>query len=452
VETPGIRYARSGEYHIAYQVVGDAPRDLLFVTPTPFEIEVLWDHPRVRRLFERLCAFSRLIVMNRRGLGLSDPVPEPATLEEQVADVIAVLDAVGSLEAVLYAEGDGAAMGVMFAAAHPRRVSHLILPNGFVRAVGDRAFGLGDGEDSQRLNPELWLEHWGEGIYARYAAPDISASDPTFVRWWARMERAGASPGTAAKLLRHFRRIDVRAILPDVRVPTLVIAREGGPPPFSAAQARYIAERVPGARLEIVPGRDTMLPAEGMEGIVDLIEEFVTGERKRLDQPTRSLTTVVFTDVVGSTELAARLGDSRWRELLAELTELTKHGLSARGGRLVKSTGDGHLALFEGPAAALRATATLATAAGEQLGIDLRGGIHTGEVERIGDDVAGIAVHVAARIADLAGPGEVRVSSTVRDLIAGSGIALEELGEHSLKGVPEPWRLFRLADGAAPPG
>jgi class 3 adenylate cyclase/pimeloyl-ACP methyl ester carboxylesterase len=437
---PETRYAKSGDVHIAYQVVESGPTDLVLVPGFISHIEEWWEEPLSARFLERLASFSRLILFDKRGTGLSDREAGVPTLEQRMDDVRAVLAAAGSERAAVLGVSEGGAMSALFAATYPERTAALVLYGTFAEFC------------SWVPTPEH-LEHflhaidegWGTGRSLPHFAPSV-ADDSRFRRWWARYERLGASPGAAMALMRMNSEIDVRHVLPAIRVPTLVLHRTGDVT-VDVEAGRYQAAHIPGATYVELPGVDHLPFVGDAEAVLDEIEEFLTGARP-VAEPDRVLATVLFTDVVGSTELAARLGDRRWRDLLDAHHAAVRRQLARFRGREVKTVGDGFLATFDGPARAIRCADAI-RASVRTLGLEVRAGLHTGEVELIGDDVGGIAIHVGARVAALAGPGEVLVSSTVKDLVAGSGLRFEDRGTHRLKGVPEGWRLFAVERGSA---
>lgn len=430
-----IKYARSGDVHIAYRIFGDGPRDIVLIPGTISHVELLWEVPSNEHLLKRLTAFARVIVFDKRGQGLSDRVAEQ-TLEERIGDVRAVMDAAGSERAAIYGWSEGGPMCLMFAATYPQRTSALILfgsfasmrnePWGVTREALDRFLGQLDA-------------HWGEGVLLRLNAPSRS-NDAAFLQWFARIERAAASPGSVLALMRANYEIDVRHLLPTIQAPTLILHRAGDAlTPVRAG--RYLAEHIPGAKYVEIPGTDHMvLDQETQDIIADEIEEFITGTRHHLE-PDRVLATVMFTDIVRSTERAAELGDERWRELLSSYYAVLRKELTVFRGHEVNTAGDGLLATFDGPARAIRCAGSVREKM-RPLGLQVRTGLHTGECELIGDDIGGIAVHIAARVAAIAEPDEVMVSSTVKDLVAGSGLQFADRGMHNLKGVPDEWRLF----------
>jgi len=445
--SPGTRYALSGGVHVAYQVVGDGPLDLVYVPGWVSNVEVMWEEPRYARFLERLASFSRLITFDKRGTGLSDPVPEGAlpTLEERMDDVRAVLDAVGSERAAVLGHSEGGNMSVLFAATYPERTAALVLVGCYAKRVRSPDYPWAPAPEERAREIEEVARVWGSEAYAANLAPSM-ADDPTFVRGLARYLRLSASPRAAAALLRLNTEIDVREVLPAIRVPTLLLYRTDDPD-VRVEEGRWIASRIPGARLVELPGRDHLMWAGDADAILDEIEAFLTGVRRGPD-PDRVLLTLLFTDVVGSTDLAARLGDDRWKDVLERHNEILAAAVERFRGREVDRAGDGILATFDGPARAVRCATEAMRRVRDDLGIDLRAGVHTGEVELVGPAVRGLAVHLAARIAALAGPGEVLASSTVRDLVVGSGLAFADRGEHELKGIPGRWRLFAAEAGS----
>ncbi len=427
--------------HVAYQALGDGP-DLVFVPGWISHVEVAWEVPPLADFLSRLARFARLILIDKRGTGLSDPLPQhrPAMLEERIDDVRAVMDEVDSDCATLLGVSEGGPMNVLFAATHPERTAGLVLYGTFARVINGDGYTAGVAADVARRNLEVVRNTWGQGYIARYIGPSF-ASDPAMVEALARYERMAASPGAAVALLELNADVDVRDVLPSVQVPTLVLHRDESFVPI--ASGRHLAERIPGARFVEVSGRDHLFFAEDYEEIVGEIEEFVTGRRGG-SEPDRLLTTIVFTDIVDSTRRAAESGDQTWRRLLDAHDAFVRRQLERFRGREVKNTGDGFLACFDGPGRAARCAQAIVDGA-QQLGIAIRAGVHTGECEMRGEDLAGLAVNTAARIMALAGAGEVLVSSTVRDLVAGSVLDFEDRGVHELSGVPQAWRLFRVS-------
>ena len=426
---PETKYAKSGDVNIAYQVVGHGPLDLVWVPGWVSHVEYTWGIPGVPRFINRLASFSRLIMFDKRGTGLSDPVALPPTLEQRMDDVRAVMDVVRSERAALFGVSEGGPMSLLFAATYPQRTSALCL-YGTAAKTPEHIGG--------------WLdeisEHWGEGALLQWFLPSF-ADDEVVKQRWARYQRTGASPGMARALIESMLRLDIRDILPTIRVPTLILHRRDElVAPVEGA--RYMAQRIPGAKYVELPGIDHVPFAGDADAILDEIQEFLTGVRPG-PEPDRVLATVLFTDIVGSTQRAADMGDRRWHNLLDSYYSLARRELVRFRGCEVKTMGDGFLATFDGPARAIRCACAVSDEVG-QLGIAIRAGLHTGECEMMGEDVVGIAVHIGARVAAEAGPGEVLVSSTVKDLVAGSGIEFEDRGNRRLKGVPDEWRLFAV--------
>ncbi|HEX5909675.1 MAG TPA: alpha/beta fold hydrolase [Thermoleophilaceae bacterium] len=433
------RYTRSGDVHIAYQAMGHGPA-LLYVPTWVSQMEQLGSEPRMATFIERLCSFARLITFDRRGSGLSDPVEGAPTLEEQIDDILAVMEAVGTERTALVASLEGGPLAITFAASHPDKVSSLILYATFARTrwAEDYDFPPRDHERGTRL--DRVIAQWGQGAIPRALAPS-RAGDPAFADWAGRMERYSASPGTIRKMFDTIAATDVRHVLPTLSVPTLVMHRRDDAF-LMVEHSRYLAEHIPGARYVELEGTDSLFSEGDSEAILGEIEEELTGSR-HAPEPDRVLATVMFTDIVDSTRHAAGMGDARWRELLARQERLTRAEVERHRGRTIKSTGDGVLATFDGPARAIRAAQAVRDGS-SGLGLEVRAGLHTGECELVGDDVAGLAVHIGARVMGLAGAGEVLTSSTVKDLVAGSGIDFGERGEHELRDVPGRWRLFSV--------
>ena len=442
---PQTRYARSGEVNIAFQVVGDGPFDLVFVPGFVSHLDLQWADPRIARFLEKLASFARLILFDKRGTGLSDPVAGPAPLEDRMDDVRAVMDAAGSERAALLGLSEGGPMSVLFATTYPGRTRALIL-------CGTYGTGTLDADDNpagQRwpdnyARVRATLEHWGEGHTLAIFAPSADSEPERIGRGI--FERSAASPQMARTLIEMVVETEVRDLLPSVRVPTLVLHREDEFIPVEGA--RDMAQQIPGARLVVLPGADHIPFYGDADGYAEEIEEFLTGARQAPISD-RILTTVMFTDIVGSTERAAVLGDARWRELVSRHDELMRAELERHRGREVKTMGDGFLATFDGPARGIRCARTTADKV-RSLDIELRAGLHTGECELVGDDIAGMAVNIGARVGALAGAGEVVVSSTVKDLVVGSGISFSDRGICQLKGVPGEWHLFAVDQAEAP--
>ncbi len=437
---PQTRYARSGDVYVAYQVVGNGPRDVLILQPIYYaNLEHMWTHRVHASALERIASFSRLILIDRRGSGLSDPVCGPTTMDDHMDDVRAVLDAAGSDQATVVGVNEGTIISSLLAASFPDRFPSLVLFSSFVTRGADP-------ERGQRRY-EAMLNGWGTAPALDIIAPSL-ADDEDFRDWWARWERMSASPTTIRHLLRSVWQLDLRPVLEAIQASTLVLHRTGDRTSH-VRNGRAVAEAIPSARLVELAGSDGYPWAGDAAAVLDEIEEFVTGHR-RPPSIDRALATVLFTDIVRSTERAAELGDRRWRAILEAHDRTGRSVVEDHHGRVVKGLGDGLLAVFDAPTRAVRAASALRTAV-QPLGIEVRAGLHTGECELLpDDDVGGIAVHIGARIAGLASDGEVLVSSTVRDLVVGSGIEFVDRGVHELRGLPDAWRLLAVeASGRA---
>jgi pimeloyl-ACP methyl ester carboxylesterase len=431
---PVTQYAKSGDVHIAYQAFGEGPINLVLVPGFVSNVENYWDEPDLARFLIRLGSYARVVTFDKRGTGMSDRVAELPGLDQRMDDLRAVMDAAGMQQAALLGISEGAPLCVLFAATYPHRCRALVLYGSFSRFSywfpTEEALAAFFGYVEQA---------WGTGGSVQRFAPS-RANDATFQRWWGRNERLGASPAAVTALMRMNSQIDISAILPAVRVPTLVIHRTGDKT-VSVEGGRDMAAHIPGARLLELPGIDHIFyVGENAHEVSDAIEEFLTGSRAPVPVD-RVLATVLFTDIVGSTEKAATLGDQRWRDILDNHHAMVRRNLVRFRGREVKVTGDGFLATFDGPARGVRCACAIAEEI-KTFGIEVRAGLHTGECETIGDDVGGIAVHIGARVAALAGASEVLVSNTVKDLVAGSGLRFGDRGVHALKGVPGEWRIF----------
>ena len=438
--TPETRYARSGDVNIAYQVVGDAPRDLVLVPGWVSNIEVFWEEPACARFLERLASFTLLILFDKRGTGLSDRVSDLPNLETRMDDVRAVMDAVGSERAALLGYSEGGPMCALFAATHPLRTAALIMQGSYARRTWAPDYPWGPTPEALEEWMAACQRDWGGPVGLDQRWPS-AAHDERVRQWWARLLRMGASPGANRALQQMNAEMDVRHVLPAIRVPTLIL-HSVGDRVFAAAGGHFIAQRIPGAKFVELPGRDHLAWGEDADAIVDEIEEFLTGVRHG-PEPDRVLATVLFTDIVGATERAAALGDRRWRNLLEQHHSLVRRELGRFRGREVDTTGDGFLATFDGPARAVRCARAVCDGV-RPLGLEVRAGLHTGEVGLLHDKISGLAAHIGARVAAAAGPGEVLVSSTVKDLVAGSGLRFQDRGRQTLKGVPGEWHLFAL--------
>jgi class 3 adenylate cyclase/dienelactone hydrolase len=447
VSAPEIRYAPSGEIDIAYQVLGEGPPDLIWAAGAMTHLGVMWEHPGYRRFCEQLASFSRLILFDKRGMELSERV-RAGTLEERMDDVRAVLDAAGAERAALAGVSEGGPLSLLFAATYPERTEAVLLIGAEVKEETTDDWPWGE---STRAEHEEWMaglhDRWGKALAIEHFFPNDP--DPKGIReWFGRLQTASMTPRDAAAFMNMAFDIDVRAVVPAVRVPTLIVHTENDPI-CHVENARYLAKHIPDARYVELAGNVHIPWAEAATGddILAEIREFLTGVREA-PEPDRVLATVLFTDIVGSTERAAELGDRRWRELLESHHATIRRQLERHRGREIDTAGDGFLASFDGPARAIRC-ARAAVDAVRGAGLDIRAGVHTGECEVVGEKLAGLAVHIGARVASKAGPGEVLVSGTVHDLVAGSGIVLEDRGSTQLKGVPGEWRLYAVSsDGS----
>jgi pimeloyl-ACP methyl ester carboxylesterase len=437
-ELPRTQYAKSGDVHIAYQVSGSGPIDLVFVPGFVSHVEYRWEHPLPARFFRRLASFSRVICFDKRGTGLSDHVAEMPTLEQRMDDVRAVMDAVGSERAALFGISEGGPMSVLFAATYPARTTALVLYGSYARRSWAPDHPFGWTEEQWGVALQSLERDWGGPWAIEMWAPSM-AQDEGYRSFQANYFRLAASPGAGVAIWRMNKDIDVRHVLPTLRIPALILHRTGDRV-TRIEQARYLAERIAGAKLVEIPGNDHAPWVGDVETVLTEVEEFLTGARGDAEAD-RVLATVLFTDIVRSTERAAEVGDRRWRDLLEAYYSLARRQLTRFRGRELDTAGDGLFAAFDGPARAVRCAAAIRDGM-RALNLDVRGGVHTGECELIGEKMGGIAVHIGARVAALAGPGEVLVTSTVKDLVAGSGIRFEDRGTPPLKGVPGDWHLY----------
>ena len=434
-----IRYAENGDIHIAYQVVGDGPVDLVCVMGAITNLNVLWDDPEYRRFCERLASFSRLILFDKRGMGLSDRV-RAGTLEERMDDVRAILDDVGSETAALMGVSEGGPMSILFAATYPERTRALVLCGAEVKEETTEDWPWGEStreEFEQAMDIDRVVERWGKGGGIDHYAPS-RAGDERLRQLAGRMQVESASPHDAVAFMRMAFEIDVRDVVPSVNTPTLIVHRTDDKV-CHVENARWLARNVEGSRYVELAGADHLPWIDG-DDILDEIQEFMTGVREPAE-PDRMLATVLFTDIVGSTDRARELGDRRWRDLLERHNEVVRRDLERFRGVEIDTAGDGFFATFDGPARAIRCARSIVEHV-RGVGLDVRSGLHTGECELSAGSVRGIAVHTGARVASLASPGEVLVSSTVKDLVAGSGIEFTDRGMHELKGIPGEWRLY----------
>jgi class 3 adenylate cyclase/pimeloyl-ACP methyl ester carboxylesterase len=440
---PPTRYAKTDEGSIAFQAFGEGPLDLVFITNWATNVDAMWEEPSQARFFERLAGFARVLVFDKRGTGVSDPVPLAAlpTLEQWIDDARVVMDPVGSERAAVIGDTEGGPMALLFAATHPERVSGLVLLNTFARLLRAEDFPIGmPASVAEQLVGE-YEAAWGTGDMLALIAPSV-ADDPRFRAWFGRYQRLSMPPGAATALYRWVQQVDVRAVLGSIQAETLVIHRQDNTY-YRVAQGRYLAEHIPGAELIELPGADCYPFHVGdAESVLGAVERYLTGARDD-GWHDRVLATVVFTDIVDSTRRAAELGDRRWLDLRSAHEATVRELIGRNRGREIDTTGDGFLATFDGPARAVR-FATAAVRAMRELGLEIRVGMHTGEIELRDGSAAGIAVHIAARVMAEAEPGTVFSSGTVRDLTVGSGLAFAERGVRTLKGVPGSWPLFEV--------
>jgi pimeloyl-ACP methyl ester carboxylesterase len=438
---PETQYARSGDVNIAYQVVGDAPLDLVFVMGWVSHLEYFWREPSFARFLMRLASFSRLILLDKRGTGLSDRVPlnELPTLEQRMDDVRAVMDAVGSERAALCGVSEGGPMCSLFAATYPEKTLALVMIGTYAKRIWAPDYPWAPTPEERNHFFEEIRQHWGGPLGLEDRAPSMS-DDPQFRDWWATYLRSGASPGAALAMTQMNAEIDVRHVLPSIRVPTLVIHRTEDRC-LKIDEGRYVAERIPGAKFVEIPGQDHLPFVGDQSAILDEVEEFLTGVRHTIE-PDTMLATVLFTRVVNSSEHEARMGESRWQDLLTRLRAHIRKEVEWFRGREIDMVGKRPLAIFDGPARAVRCAIAINEYA-SRLGIQMRAGLHTGECEMVNGQVGGIAAEIGVQVAAQAAPGEVLVSSTVKDLVAGSGIMFEERGTHKLTNVPGEWLLFK---------
>jgi pimeloyl-ACP methyl ester carboxylesterase/DNA-binding CsgD family transcriptional regulator len=440
------KYARSGDVHIAYQVVGNGSIDLVFVMGWVSSIDWYWAEPRVARFLRRLASFSRLILFDKRGTGLSDRVAELPTIEQRMDDVRAVMDAVGSERAALFGISEGAAMGAVFAATYPERTAALVIYGGYAKRRWDPDYPWAPTAEERQQFFDAIEQGWGGVVDLDTLAPSAVGDEP-FRQWWAAYLRRSASPGAALALAQMNTEIDIRAILPAIRVPTLILHRTGDLD-IAVGGARYLAEHIPGARYVELPGDDHLVFVGDQEAILREVEVFLTGTLP-VPEVDRVLATLMITGIVGAAVTAVRLGDAAWGEIVTAHDAMVREHLARFRGREVKTTIGGFLATFDGPARAIRcAAAIVETALG--LGLAVRAGLHAGECETVGDELGGVALQIAERVFDRAEAGEVVVSSTVKDLVAGAGIAFEEMPTRLLTGPASGWRLYRVVHGSRP--
>jgi class 3 adenylate cyclase len=436
---PPVEYAQSGDVHVAYRVIGDGPFDLVWVSGAVTNLDALWEIPEYRRFCERLASFSRLITFDKRGMGLSDRV-RFGTLEERMDDVRAIMDAVGSETAAIAGVSEGGPMSMLFAGTYPERTRALVLCGAEVKEETTDDWPWGEAtrdEFEEYMDMDSVLARWGKGLGLDQFAP-TRAGDERLREAWGRIQVQAASPHDAVAFMRMAFEIDVRHVAPAISVPALIVHRTEDQV-CHVENARWLADHIKGSRYVELPGKNHIPFLDG-DDILDEIQEFLTGVREPAE-PERVLATVLFTDIVGSTDQARKLGDQRWRDLLDEHHSVVRRELERFRGREIDTAGDGFFATFDGPARAIRCGKAIVESV-HGVGLDIRAGLHTGEVELAGEAVRGIAVHTGARVAAQAGAGEVLVSQTVKDLVAGSGIQLEDRGTRELKGIPGEWRLY----------
>ena len=437
---PHTHYAKSGDVHIAYQVIGKGPIDLVFVPGFVSHVEASWQSTTRAKFFNRLASFSRLILFDKRGTGLSDRSSQLFSLEQRMDDVRAVMDAAGSQRAAIFGISEGGPMSILFAATYPERTSALIMYGAYAKRAWAEDYPFGWRDEEWVAFFDNVENHWGttRGLDLNIWAPSV-AHDEHVWEDVAKYMRSAASPGAVRAVMQMNREIDVRHVRPSIRVPTLITHRIGDRN-ISIQQARYMAERIPGARLVELPGDDHMAWFGDIDDILSEVEEFLTGVRPK-PEADRVLATILFTDIAGATERAAEMGDQKWSHLLARHHELIRGELNRFRGREIDTAGDGFFATFDGPARAIICAKAIQSEL-TKLGLTVRIGLHTGECEVMDEKVSGIAVHIGARVVNYAAPGEILVTSTVKDLVAGSGLSFADRGEYELKGVPGKWRLF----------
>ena len=435
-----VHYAKNGDIHIAYKVLGQGPLDIMFVPTWTSNLDLFDTWPTIQKSLDYFYGMARLIILDRRGSGLSDRTAGIATLEEGMDDILAVLDDVGCERVALISINESGCLCSLFAATHPDRVSGLVLYGSYAATVRQEDYPWAPTPEERAEQISLLIQYWGDEEFAFLMNPG-SETDPGFAEWAAKWMRNSVSRDALPAAYDVLARTDVRQILPLIRVPTLVIHRKDDRV-VPVENGRYLAEKIPNAKYVELPGEDHIPFLGDWELIADEIEEFLTGQRRERAAD-RVLATILFTDIVGSSKKAAELGDRKWKEMLDAHDEILRAELARSGGKLIKTIGDGALATFDGPARAIRSACRIRDRA-RDLGLDMRAGLHTGEVDLRGDDVGGIAVHIGARVVEKAGPGELVVSSAVPSLVAGSGIQFEEMGETDLKGVEGSWTLYRV--------
>ena len=441
MQRPETHYARCGDISVAYQVVGDGPMDVLYAQGWLSNIEYAWESPEYARFLTKLGRFCRLIVFDKRGTGMSDRDVGFPTLDQRTEDITAVLDAVGSEQAALFGVSEGGNMASLFAAAYPERVSTMVLYGCHARSKRAPNYPWGRTQEEIELYVKSLLDNWGQPFDLSDGAPSV-AGDPEVQRWFGAFLRYAASPRAAELITRLNYEIDIRAILPAIQAPTLVLYREGDRW-AGVDEGRYLAEHIPNAEFRLLPGDDHIPWYGDQDELIGQVEEFLTGTRTTA-KPARALMTLLMTDIVDSTKTLSAVGDDRWRTILEHLEVNVSRHVAALGGQKIKHTGDGYLLAFTGPTPAIECARALGRDA-KAFGLELRTGIHIGECERRGDDLSGLAVHLAARIMAESSPGSIFTSRTVKDLAVGSGLNFTLVGRRKMKGIPEGWELYALA-------
>ena len=438
--SPDIRYTKNGDVHLAYSVFGAGAIDLVIVPGFVSHLEAGLENAAFAKYVERLTSFARIAAFDKRGTGLSDRGTGVDALEEYATDVGAVMDAAGFDRAAIFGVSEGGSIATLFTAMFPERISALIVYGGWPKVVRSDDFPIGVPREVLDAGVDYIADKWGTGVGLSAWAPSIG-KDPEERKWWARFQRLAASPNDVRSIIKMYQEIDIRHVLPVIDAPTLILHRKDDRM-VPATSGRWLADHIPGAKYVELEGADHFPWTGDQEELIGQIEEFLTGAR-HAPEPTRKLSTVLFTDIVGSTQTAATMGDTAWRDLLERHDSMIRRTLDRFSGREIKSTGDGFLAIFDGPTAAIRGAQAISGGA-SGLGCAVRAGIHTGEIELMGQDIGGLAVHIARRVGDLAGPGEIWVSATVPGLAVGSGIEFTDRGTHDLKGVPGEWPLYSV--------
>lgn len=438
---PEIKYAKSGDINIAYTTIGEGERDALLILPWGSNLEVMFEYPPVQRGLETISSMGRLIMYDRRGTGLSDRLCGPATLDESMDDALAVIEHSNCQKPALVAMHGGGAIGISLAATHPDLVSALILYGSFASSTWHEDYPWGQKPDDRRIEIDFIVETWGEGSVVGGIVNPNAANDERFLKWWGKWQRQSVSKDAVRSFFDIAADTDVRALLGAIQVPTLILHRTNSPA-VPVENARYLHEHIPGSKLVELEGEDFLPFLGDSQSVVDEVEEFLTGSRTPRDEE-RVLATLLFADIVESTSAALEMGDRRWKQLLDEADDIVARQVQWHGGRLVKRLGDGYLAMFDRPAQAVRCAAKVCRET-RSLGVRFRCGLHTGEVEIRGEDVGGIAVHIAARVMDAAAPGEILVSAALPPLVAGSGIKFEDRGAHELRGIETAWNLHAV--------